>query len=1034
MRKNYSKKYMLLCAFLMMSVMAFAQTGGIKGKVVDEANQPLPGASVIIDGSTIGAQTDANGNYSISAVKAGNYTLSAKFVGYVTGKQTITIGSSVITVDFALKPDSKNLNEVVVIGYGTQKSKDITGSIATVTAKDFNTGAVTSPEQLIQGKVAGVSIISNSGAPGAGSTITVRGGASVNGSNSPLFVIDGVPLSNDGMAGVANPLDMINPADIESFSILKDASSAAIYGNRASNGVILITTKKGKPGAPVINFSTQFSVGKLPKEAPVLSADQFRAYVNANDTTSSKKYKSLLGTASTDWQKQIYQTSLSTDNNLSIAGATANDKLPYRVSVGYTDQNGILKTSSLQRYSADINLSPSFFSDHLKVNFNFKGSQVKQRFANEGGAIGGAVDFNPTVPVTSSDPKYAPYGGYWQWTDSGNAPSGLKALSPLNPVGLLEQNKNTSTVYRAITSLALDYKFHFFPDLHANVNLSYDGSNGSGSDIVPANAASNLDTKLNGVYHSGNNSQYKSTTGDKLFEGYLSYSKDFKAAKSHVDAVAGYSIQDFRKTDYTNFYALPLGSPPVYNGFDEQFVYYTSKFSDGAINTNSASNYPYYINEYIMTSFYGRVNYNYDNKYFLTGSVRSDVSTRFAPGTRTGVFPAVAFGWKINNEDFLKSSNTVSTLKLRLEYGETGNQDGIGDYEYLSQYSLSNATAQYQLGNNFYQMYRPGGYYPGRTWERTATTNAGLDYGFLNDRINGSIDYYFRKTKDLLVVIGQSAGTNFTNQIVGNVGNMEDRGVEFSINGKIIDNSRIGWTVGLNATLSRNKITNLSAIPNPNFPGIGVGGVSGGTGNNIQIDQIGYPRNTFFVYQQVYGSNGKPLDGVFVDRNGDGIINNKDLYENHSPEPKEYFGLSSDFRYQKWVLGFVARASLGNYVYNNVASSTGIQRNIMNPLGILNNGSSDVLTSGLTGNGSNDLLSDYYIQNASFFRMDNIHLGYNFGSVLNGKGTLKISANVQNVFIITDYKGVDPEISSGVDNNFYPRPRTYVLGLNLSLK
>lgn len=1025
---------MLLCAFLMMSVMAFAQTGGIRGKVVDEANQPLPGASVSIDGTTIGSVTDGSGNYNITGVKPGNYTITAKFVGYVAGKQTITIGTTVITVDFGLKPDNRNLNEVVVIGYGTQKSKDLTGSIATVTAKDFNTGAVTSPEQLIQGKVAGVSIISNSGAPGAGSTITIRGGASVNGSNSPLIVIDGVPLSNDGIAGVANPLDMINPNDIESFSILKDASSTAIYGNRASNGVIIITTKKGKAGAPVINFSTQFSVNKLPKEAPVLSPAQFRAYVNANDTTSTNKYKNLLGNANTDWQKAIYRTALSTDNNLSLAGATLNDKLPYRVSVGYTDQNGILKTTSLQRYTGDITLNPTFFKDHLKVNFSVKGSQVKQRFANEGGIIGGAVDFNPTVPVTSTDPQFAPYGGYWQWTDNSNSPSGLKALAPLNPVGLLEQNNNRSTVYRAITSLALDYKFHFFPDLHANINLSYDGSNGSGSDIIPANAASNLDIKQNGAYHSGNNSRYKSVTGNKVFEGYLSYSKDFKEAKSHVDAVAGYSIQDFKNTSYVNFYQLPLGNPPVYNGYDEQFLYYTTKFSDGSINTGSASNYPFYINEYIMTSFYGRLNYNYDNKYFLTGSIRSDISTRFAPGTRTGVFPAAAFAWKINNEDFLKSSNVVSTLKLRLEYGQTGNQDGIGDYEYLSQYSLSNATAQYQFGNTFYQLYRPGGYYPGRTWERTTTSNAGLDYGFLNDRINGSIDYYYRKTKDLLVVIGQPAGTNFTNQIVGNVGNMEDRGLEFSINGKIIDNAKIGWTVGLNATYSKNKITNLTTLPNPNFPGIGVGGISGGTGNNIQIDQIGYPRNTFYAYQQVYGANGKPLDGVFVDRNGDGIINNKDLYENHSPEAKEYFGLSSDFRYHQWNIGFVARASLGNYVYNNVASSTGIQRNIMNPLGILNNGSTDVLTSGLTGNGDKDLLSDYYIQNASFFRMDNIHLGYNFGQVFNGKGMLKISANVQNVFIVTDYKGVDPEINGGIDNNFYPRPRTYVLGLNLSLK
>lgn len=1023
---------MLLCAFLMMSVMAFAQTGSIKGKVLDETNQPLPGASVGIDGTTIGSVTDGNGNYTISGVKPGNYTLTAKFVGYVASKQTITVGTTVINADFGLKPDSKNLNEVVVIGYGTVKSKDLTGSIATVSSKDFNQGAITTPEQLIQGKVAGVSIISNSGAPGSGSTIRIRGGASINGSNDPLIVLDGVPLDDprnpDGtskIAGVADPLSLINPNDIESFTVLKDASSAAIYGNRASNGVILITTRKGRPGKPVINFSTQFSISKLPKEAPVLTADQFRAYVNANDTTSTGKYKSLLGTANTDWQKQIYQTAVSTDDNLSISGTTLKNKLPYRVSVGYTDQNGILKTTSLERYTGSINLNPSLFSDHLKINFNFNGSQVKQRFVNEGQVIGDAVTFNPTVPVTSNNALFAPYGGYWQWTDPSNTPSGLKGLAPLNPVGLLNQNDNKSTVYRVITSLALDYKLHFFPDLHANVNLSYDGANGSGSDLIPPNAASNYDIKQNGNYYSGSYSKYKTTNGNKLFEGFLSYNKDFKNIKSHVDAVAGYSIQDFH-TDANNGYYTTNG------------LYYTSVFSDGTVNTNSGNqynNYPFVINEYILTSFYGRVNYNYDNKYFLTGSVRNDNSTKFAPGNRTGIFPAAAFAWKINNEDFLKSNNTISTLKLRLEYGVTGNQANIGDYDYLSPYSLSNGQAQYQIGNTFYQMYRPSAYFPGRTWEQTATTNAGFDYGFFNDRIYGSIDYYYRKTKNLLAPENQSAGSNFGNIITGNVGDMQDQGVEFSINGRLIDNKDISWTAGFNVTFNRNKITNLTEIPTPDFPGQLVNGISGGTGNTIAINQVGYPRNTFYVYQQVYGANGKPLDGVFVDRNGDGVINNKDLYEDHSPDAKEYFGLSSDFRYQKWSVGFVARASLGNYAYNNVAASTGIQRNIMNPLGILNNGSTDVLSSGLTGNGSNDLLSDYYIQNASFFRMDNIHLGYNFGKVFGNTGDLKISANVQNVFIITQYKGVDPEIAgAGVDNNFYPRPRTYVLGLNLSLK
>lgn len=1026
MRKIYSKKYVLFLFLALVSSLAFAQTGSISGKVVDETNQPLPGAAVSIAGTTIGASTDADGNYTINGIKAGNYTLTAKFIGYIDLKKSVTVSNGKLTVNFALQPESKSLNEVVVIGYGTQKSKDITGSIASVSAKDFNQGDITTPEQLIQGKVAGVSITSNSGSPGAGSTITIRGGASVNGGNDPLIVIDGVPLAPDGISGAANPLDLINPNDIESFSILKDASASAIYGNRASNGVILITTKKGQSGKPVVNFNAQLSVGTLPKEAPVLSASQFRQYVNQNDTTVAGIYRNLLGTASTDWQKEIYQTAVSTDDNVSISGSAG--KLPYRVSVGHADQNGILKTTDLQRYTTSINLSPSLFSDHLKVNFNFKGSEVEQRFANEGGVISDAVDFNPTVPVTSSNALYAPYGGYWQWTDASNTPSGLKSLSPLNPVGLLNQSNNRSTVYRVITSLGLDYKLHFFPDLHANINVAYDGSKSSGYDIIPANAASNYDSYKDpntGTYYSGSNSKYKQQLQNKLFEGFFSYSKDFKSIKSHVDAVAGYSIQDFTNTNYNNFYAA--------NGY-----YYTSTFSDGTLTPGSASNLPYYINEYILTSFYGRVNYNYNQLYYLTGSVRSDVSTKFAPNLRTGTFPSGALAWKISNEDFLKGNNTLSTLKLRLEYGVTGNQEGIGDYEYLSQYSLSNSTAKYAFGNTYYQLYRPGAYYPGRTWETTHAANIGFDYGFVNDRIVGSIDYFYNKTKNLLETEGQPALSNFSNQIVGNIGNMENDGLELSITGNLINKKDMGWTANFNVSFNHNKITNLTAIPNPNYPGTGVGGF--GIGQTIEIDQPGYARNTFYVYQQVYGTNGKPLDGVFVDRNGDGIINNQDLYHDYSPDPKQIFGLSSDFRYKKWGIGFVARANLGNYIYNEVASGTGVQRNILNPLGIINNGSNDVLTSGLTGNGSLDGLSSYYIQNGSFLRMDNIHIGYNFGKIFNNAGDLKLTANVQNVFIITDYKGVDPEIpytgsgGGGIDNNFYPRPRTYVLGLNLNLK
>jgi len=998
MKNTYLIKYVFLLLFVFSATIVFAQTGAVTGKVVDETNQPLPGATVTVKGTQQGAQTDAYGNFRLTRV-SGTVTLQVTFVGYQSLEKTVNVSGNV-TVNFNLLPTANDLNEVVVIGYGTEKKKDLTGAIATVTAKDFNTGDVTTPEQLIQGKVAGVSIISNDGSPGSGSQILIRGGASVNGSNQPLIVIDGVPLSNDAIAGASNPLDLINPNDIATFSILKDASAAAIYGNRASNGVIIITTKKGKAGKPVINFSTQLSVSKLTKEAPVLSANQFRTYIKANGDSAQI---AQLGTANTDWQKEIYQTAVSNDNNLSVSGTTG--ILPYRVSVGYDDQNGILKTNTLNRYTVGLNLSPSFFTDHLKIDLNFLGSQQKQRFPNTG-AIGSANSFNPTDPVYSGNKNF---GGYYEILDPTSS-DGLKSLAPLNPLGLLEEEQNRSTAYRGIGSLAADYKLHFFPDVHVNVSYGYDGSNGSGYTDYPAYAASQFPgTKdANGVLQQGSNTQYKSTVGNTTLDAHLSYSHDFKSAKSHVDAVAGYSDQNFSTTTYN----------------------YATYFGNGEVNPTTIPTYATGIGQYDLTSIYGRLNYAYDDKYLLTGTIRSDVSTRFAPGIRTATFPSVAGAWVLSNEDFLRGNNTLTNLKLRVGWGKTGNEDGIGDYEYLSDYSLSATTAQYQLGNTFYQYLRPGAFYPGRTWEQTATTNAGIDYGFLNGRISGSIDFYYRTTEHLLATISEPALTNFANSIIANVGNMQDKGVEFNITGELIATKDILWTANINMTINRNKITNLTLINGQSTNGLPTGGISGGVGTNIQINQVGLTKYSFLTYQQVYGANGKPLEGVYVDQNGDGQITSADLVANHSPDPQEYFGFNSDFRYKKWSIGFSARANFGNYVYNNIASSTGIQTNFLNGLGIIENGSSNVLKSGFT---SAQYLSDYYLENASFFRMDNTHIGYNFGKVLKNTGDLKITGNVQNVFIITKYTGVDPESTTGIDNNQYPRPRTYTLGLNLTL-
>jgi len=1006
MKKTYLIKYVFLLLFALSSFAAFAQTGVISGKVFDENNQPLPGATVKIKGTQKSTGSDANGNFRLTGVPAGTVTLQFTFVGYQLLEKTVTVSGNV-TVNASLLATAKDLNEVVVIGYGTQQKKDLTGSITSVTAKDFNTGDITSPENLIQGKVAGVSIVSGTGAPGSAPTIRIRGGASVNGSNDPLYVIDGVPISNDGVAGVADPLALINPSDIESFTILKDASATAIYGNRASNGVILITTKKGAKGKPRINFSTNVSLGTLPKEYPVLSPSQFRQYITESDTTPNKQYASLLGTANTDWQKQIYQNSVSNDDNLSVSGTAG--KLPYRVSVGYTKQNGIMKTTDLDRYTGSVNLSPSLLDDHLKLNFNFLGSSARQRFANEGTVVGNAISFNPTDPVYSGNNNY---GGYYQILDP-SAADGLKALAPQNPVSDLYQYNDRSHTERAITSLAVDYKLHFFPDLHIILDGSEDYSDGSGFIDIPADAVSQYpgSADASGAIQRGSNSTYKTVQNDKSFDGYLNYSRNFTAIKSNVNITAGYEEQTFTTTSNN----------------------YASYFANGEVNPNTIPQYAFDRNQYDLTALFARATYGYDDKYILSGTIRSDVSTKFAPGLRTGTFPSVSFAWLISHEDFLKNDQVISNLKLRLGYGVTGNQEGIGDYDYLSDYSLSNPAARYQFGNTFYQGYRPGALYPGRTWEQTATSNLGIDYGFLNERLTGALDVYYRTTKNLLYQIPQPAGENFSNTIVGNVGNMADKGIEFSVNGKIIQQKDISWVAGFNATLNRNKVTNLAQIKNANESAYLVGGISGGTGNTVQVDKIGYPKNSFYMYQQVYGSNGKPIDGVFVDQNSDGQINNADLIVEHSPDPQEYLGFNSDFTFKGWNVGFVMRASFGNYVYDNIAAATGIQRNFLNPIGVIDNGDSNVLQSGLTGNGSNDLLSDYYLYNASFLKMDNAHLGYNFGKLFKNTTDLRVSFNVQNVFTITKYPGVDPEVSTGIDNNFYPRPRTFVLGLNLGL-
>jgi TonB-dependent starch-binding outer membrane protein SusC len=991
---NFKKPILAVCLFSLFSLFPhflFSQGAEVTGKVTSSANgNPLSGVSVTPKGTVTGTTTGDDGSFRIQ-MPAGVNILVFSYVGFATQEVNIT-GN--ISLNIVLVTSEQSLGEVVVIGYGTARKKDLTGSIATVSSKDFQKGNITTPEQLIAGKVAGVSIISNGGQPGQGSTIRIRGGSSLNASNDPLIVIDGVPLDNGGISGGNNPLSFINSNDIESFTVLKDASAAAIYGTRAANGVIIITTKKGKGGALKVNFTSLNSISSNTKTLDVLNGDQIREIVNSLGTAAQK---AQLGTANTDWQDQIYQSAFATNNNISISGGVKG--LPYRVSFGYLNQNGILKTDNLEKFSGAIVLNPVLFDNHLKIDINLKGAVQKYRFANQG-AIGTSVFFDPTKPVYSDNKRY---NGYWEWLDpnAGSTFGQPYNRAPRNPLAQLYDRHDNSNAQRSIGNIQIDYKFHFFPDLHANLNLGYDVSKGTGTIFVSDSSSLEYAT-------GGENNHYKQTKQNTVLEFYLNYVKDIKSIKSRVDVVAGYSYNNYQTTNYN----------------------YASYDAHGVQFPNSDPSFPFNKPENTLISYFGRANFVYNDRYLLTATLRRDGSSRFAPKNRWGLFPSVALAWKVKDESFLKNSNVVSDLKLRIGYGITGQQDGIGNYDYLSYYALSGNGASYYFGDTYFQLFRPGGFYANRKWEETTTYNIAIDYGFLNNRVGGSIDFYLKKTADLLNSIPQPAGTNFSAYILANVGSMENKGVEFSINAQPVRNKKITWDVTFNATYNKNTITLLTVVPDdPYYIGFPSTNIAGSQGFAF-LNAVGSSKNTFYLYHQIYGKDGKPIEGLFEDINRDGILNENDKYKGKRADPNMFYGFSTNITYGKWNAGFVMRASFNNYVYNNIYSNAGKLTSILNPY-VLGNASVNYLETEFTGATEQQALSDYYIQNASFLKMDNLNVGYDFGRVYKNKASLRANLSIQNVFVITKYKGLDPEIGNGVDNNLYPRPRIIALGLNL---
>lgn len=960
-----------------------AQTRTIKGEVTDAQNgEALIGATVMVEGEKGGTVTDFDGNFSLQ-VSSSAKKIKVSYIGYIDKVLSISDNMKV-----KLESDSKALADVVVIGYGTARKSDLTGSVATVKSKDFNKGLVSSPEQLINGKVSGVQIMSNSGSASAGSTIRVRGGASLNASNDPLIVLDGVPLEQGGISGnSSNFLSMINPSDIESMTVLKDASSTAIYGSRASNGVIIITTKKGQQGAVKVNFNTTNSLQTRAQMVDMLSRDEF---VNVINQFGTDNQKSLLGTANTDWNDEVYRTAFGTDNNLSVSGSI--DKwLPFRVSVGYYNQSGLVRKDNVERWTGNVVLTPSFFQDHLKLTINAKGTLNNNSF-NNGGAVWAAATFNPTIPVYSGNDKY---GGYNEALDADGYPvnAGVR-----NPRGLVDLYDSKSKVSRFIGSMDVDYKVHFLPDLKLHATVGADYAKGDGTIHVPAYAAQsyNKDESLGG-------SDYKygpQKNENRLLTLYANYAKYFEDIKSNVDLTAGYDYQYWKST-------TPL--------------YYTKSAAGTNLSTVKASDY-----RHVMLSYYGRINYSFDGKYLLTATVRRDASSRFSKDTRWGTFPSVALGWTLTEEPWLKNQKVLSNLKLRASYGVTGQQEGIGNYNYLPVYTYSVAGTEAFINGQYINTYRPEAYVSDLKWETTTSWNFGLDFGFLDGRIGGAIDFYTRKTKDLLASVPTAAGTNFSKTILTNVGNVDSKGIEVSLNATPIQTKDWEWNLSYNFTWQNMKVKNLSLIKGGSQTNVKVGPSI--DAYQFQVLSEGYEPYMFYVYHQLYDSKtGKPIEGAYADLNNDGEINESDLYRYHSPAPKYIMGLSTSLRYKQLTLGMSFRANIDNYVYNGMGMSTGAFETVSYNNSQLNNLNTSFLKTGFK---TRQYLSDYYVENASFLKLDNLSLSYNVGKI-NKWASLTVSAMVQNVFTITGYSGTDPEVPNGMDNSFYPRPRTYSVSLGL---
>ena len=1000
-----------LASGLLLTASSFAQSGAIKGQVKDASGEPVMGATITANGKTVGI-TDMDGNFSIDAAPGTNLTFT--YLG-MTPKTVQASKSMIIT----MIDDSKALNEVVVIGYGRAKKNDLTGSVTAIKPDEMSKGITSSASDMLVGKIAGVDVQTGGGQPGSGAQIRIRGGASLNASNDPLYVIDGLAIDNNTNKGMSNVLAMINPNDIESFTVLKDASATAIYGSRASNGVIIITTKKGRSGQkPSVTYNGDVTLSTVQKKYKVMNASEYKqALTNLGIDTSG------LGTADTDWQDEIFRTAISTNHNVSIQGGLKN--MPYRVSLGFEDNNGIVKTTWMKRFNTSINVAPTFLDKHLNVNFTAKYMFEKDRYAKVGDAIGGALTMDPTQPVRVDDAAYDCVGGYFQYLqakdDKVTDPSWTsiaKAQMPQNPVAVLDNYKCIAKSNDISGNLEVDYKIHGFEDLHLHAAIGAQYTDGKQDETISKYSYSNNYFGYYGYDHA-----YKYSIEGKAFAEYA-----HKFGVHDIDIMAGAEQSHYHRTGYnygTGTDEYLKANNPLYETTEGKWNYEHDPVSkdDEMWRTHNS-----------LVSYFGRLNYNLLDRYLFTATFRADGSSRFRKGKKWGYFPAAAFAWKINNEPFLKDAKWLDELKLRLGWGKTGQQNGIDDFYYSTLYRVSNGYAQYPFGDNYYQTLRPTASNPDLTWEKTTTYNAGLDFTALNGRFGVNVDGYYRKTTDLLASVAIAGGTNFGDQLLKNIGSLENYGIELAFNVKPIVTKDFIWDVTYNVGWNHNEITELEAgLQDWVWTG---DKVSRGNNTKIQVNKVGQPINSYYVYQQVYDENGKPIEGAYVDRNGNGTIDDDDRYCYKSPAPDVIMGLTTKFIYKNWDFSAAFHASIGNYVYYDFLNSKAVLNEI-NASGAFRNTTTEAVNLGFTGTATNPTnTSDYFVRNASYLKCSNMTLGYSFPALIK-VGAEKICSGrifftVQNPFIITKYKGIDPEVSSGIDSNPYPRPISFQLGLNLN--